>query len=82
MIDYTKIIYFVIDLETTGFSTERKRNIKSTCLEHINGSVIAGSQFQSLINPKQNVPVNVTKTTNINNAMIDNKLSFDVVGAD
>lgn len=83
LIDCTKIIYFVIDLETIGFSRDRNRimEIASTCLDH-NGSVITGSQFQSLINPKQQIPEIITNITNINQDMVKIESSFDVVGVD
>ena len=82
-VDVSKCIYIVIDLETTGFSRERNRimEIASTALDK-DGTVISGSQFESLVNPKQFIPSIISELTNITEDMVENQPTFDIVGLD
>jgi uncharacterized protein YprB with RNaseH-like and TPR domain len=83
LVNFSKCIYFVIDLETTGFHRVRNRiiEIASVSLDK-DGTVITGSQFDSLVNPKQDIQPIITELTHISEDMIKNKPSFDIVGVD
>lgn len=61
-------IYVVVDVETTGGRTARNRVTEIGAVKVQNGEVIG--KWQSLINPQQAIPANITRLTGITNAMV------------
>lgn len=61
-------IYVVVDVETTGGRAARNRVTEIGAVKVQNGKVIG--KWQSLINPQQAIPANITRLTGITNAMV------------
>ncbi|TQV77678.1 hypothetical protein FKG95_19120 [Denitrobaculum tricleocarpae] len=61
-------LYVVVDVETTGGRAARNRVTEIGAVKVQNGEVIG--KWQSLINPQQAIPANITRLTGITNAMV------------
>ncbi|WP_438448609.1 exonuclease domain-containing protein [Gorillibacterium sp. sgz5001074] len=64
----------VFDLETTGFSPYNGDEILSIGAIQIRGGVVSETQedrFYSLVNPRRNVPIEITELTGITNEMVE-----------
>lgn len=60
--------YVVFDIETTGFSPVNDKIIEIGAVKIQNGEVI--DNFSHFVNPKRNIPYEITKLTSINNDMV------------
>ena len=60
--------FVVCDVETTGLSPEKCRLTEVALVRVIDGKVV--DQFESLINPRQFIPREITALTGITNAMV------------
>jgi len=60
--------FVVFDLETTGFSSENNKIIEIGAVKIKNGEII--DRFSELVNPKENIPYNITELTGISNSMV------------
>ncbi|MFT6166916.1 MAG: DNA polymerase-3 subunit epsilon [Vicingaceae bacterium] len=70
-------MYAIVDIETTGGSATRSRITEIAIYKH-NGQNIV-DEYQTLINPCQDIPYNITKLTGIDNELVANApLFFDV----
>jgi DNA polymerase-3 subunit epsilon len=70
-------VYAIVDIETTGGSATRSRITEIAIYKH-NGQNIV-DEYQTLINPCQDIPYNITKLTGIDNELVANApLFFDV----
>jgi DNA polymerase III subunit epsilon len=62
--------FVVCDVETTGLSPERNRLTEVALVRVVDGKIV--ESFESLINPRQFVPREITALTGITNAMVLN----------
>ena len=69
--------YTVIDIETTGFSSNIDEIIEVAAIRVRNGDVV--EQFQSIIKPKQDIDAFITKLTGITNDMVEAAPSLEMV---
>ncbi len=70
-------MYAIVDIETTGGSATRSRITEIAIYKH-DGQKIVG-EYQTLVNPCQDIPYNITKLTGIDNELVANApLFFDV----
>jgi len=70
-------VYAIVDIETTGGSATRSRITEIAIYKH-DGQKIA-DEYQTLVNPCQDIPYNITKLTGIDNELVANApLFFDV----
>ena len=60
--------YVVFDIETTGFSPINDKIIEIGAVKIKNGEVI--DNFSHFVNPKRNIPYEITQLTSINNDMV------------
>ncbi|WP_282607187.1 exonuclease domain-containing protein [Pelagibius sp. Alg239-R121] len=67
-------IYVVVDVETTGGRATRNRITEIGAVKLQNGQIF--DKWQSLINPQQAVPANITRLTGITNAMVAGAPTF------
>lgn len=61
-------VYVVVDVETTGGRAARHRVTEIGAVKVQHGRII--DRWQSLINPQQSIPGNITRLTGITNAMV------------
>ena len=80
-IDFDKVLYFVFDLKTTGFSRERDDIIKiSSVLLSPDRIQIEDSTFTSFCKPSRAIPTFITALTSITDAMVQGSPVFaDVI---
>lgn len=70
-------MYAIVDIETTGGSTTRSRITEIAIYKHDGEKIV--DEYQTLINPCQEIPYNITQLTGIDNEMVRNApLFFDV----
>ncbi len=70
-------MYAIVDIETTGGSATRSRITEIAIYKHDGQKIV--DEYQTLINPCQDIPYNITKLTGIDNALVANApLFFDV----
>ena len=62
--------FISIDLETTGLNKDKDEIIEVSAIKFINGQV--DSDFTTLINPKIEIPKQITALTRISNKMVSN----------
>lgn len=67
-IDEIKNKYIAFDVETTGLNPQKDKIVEVGAVLFENG--IAKDHFQSLVNPKMNIPEEVTKINGITNEML------------
>lgn len=70
-------MYAIVDIETTGGSAVKSRITEIAIYIH-DGKKITG-EFQTLINPKREIPANITRLTGISNEMVLNAPTFEEV---
>jgi uncharacterized protein YprB with RNaseH-like and TPR domain len=58
----------IVDVETTGLSTQNDRIIEIAAIKMVDG--VRVGIFSSLINPSMEIPENITKITNITQPMV------------
>lgn len=70
-------MYAIVDIETTGGSATRSRITEIAIYKHDGQKIV--DEYQTLINPCQDIPYNITKLTGIDNELVANApLFFDV----
>lgn len=69
--------YVVFDLETTGLSSVSDDVIEISAIKVINERVV--EEFQSLVNPKREIPYQASRVNNITDDMVKDAPSFDIV---
>tara|TARA_B110000046_G_scaffold35749_2_gene39118 strand:+ start:83580 stop:84956 length:1377 start_codon:yes stop_codon:yes gene_type:complete len=70
-------VYAIVDIETTGGSATRSRITEIAIYKHDGQKIV--DEYQTLINPCQDIPYNITKLTGIDNELVANApLFFDV----
>ncbi len=69
--------YVVFDLETTGFSASYDKIIEIGAVKIQNGEII--DRFSSFVNPKIPIPYRIEQVTNINDSMVVNADTIDIV---
>ena len=70
-------MYAIVDIETTGGSATRSRITEIAIYKHDGQKIV--DEYQTLVNPCQDIPYNITKLTGIDNELVANApLFFDV----
>jgi len=70
-------VYAIVDIETTGGSATRSRITEIAIYKHDGQKIV--DEYQTLVNPCQDIPYNITKLTGIDNELVANApLFFDV----
>lgn len=70
-------MYAIVDIETTGGSATRSRITEIAIYKHDGEKIV--DEYQTLVNPCQDIPYNITQLTGIDNALVANApLFFDV----
>lgn len=64
------IVYTVLDTETTGLDTRNDEIISIGAVRIVNGRILSGENFDQLIDPKMNIPLESEKIHGINNEMV------------
>lgn len=67
----------VLDIETTGLSPYRHAITEIAAMKLVDGQVV--EQFHSLINPKQEIPLFITRLTGITNDMVKDAPAIEEV---
>lgn len=67
-------MYAIIDIETTGGNPKTNRITEIAIYNHDGNAVT--QEFQSLVNPEQNIPDFITRLTGISNEMVSNAPKF------
>lgn len=70
--------YTVVDLETTGFSSQYNHIIEVGCIKFRGGKEV--ERYQSLIKPLEPIPYVIECMTGIKNTDIQNSPTFDEIG--
>lgn len=69
--------YVVFDIETTGLSVRSDSITEIGAVKVVEGRIV--ERFSQLVNPQQNIPLEVSKLTGITNAMVENEPTIDTV---
>ncbi|HEY5560155.1 MAG TPA: PolC-type DNA polymerase III [Clostridiaceae bacterium] len=69
--------YVVFDFETTGLSSEKDKIIEIGAVKISNGEII--ETFSKFVNPKRDIPEKIVQLTGINNDIVANEATIDVV---
>ena len=78
-----RVLYFVFDLETTGFVPIRDEIIEiAGFFLGPDKTLLENGVFESLIRPNNPLNDNIQSITGITNEMLEGKPSFDIVGKD
>lgn len=72
--------YVVVDLETTGLSSENDTIIELAAVKVINGEIV--DEYSSLVDPKRSIPSYITEITGIDNSMVKGKPTIKKVMAE
>lgn len=70
--------YAIVDIETTGGTAKNCGITEIAILIHDGEKVIA--EFETLLNPEQNIPTYITGLTGIDNGMVQDAPTFDELG--
>ncbi len=74
------IPYCIIDFETTGLSPKNSRVIEVGAVKVLHGEIV--STFTALVNPKSDIPYEITALTGITNAMVKRAKPFEKIAND
>ena len=69
--------YVVFDIETTGFSPVTNRIIEIGAVKVVNGEIT--DRFSTFVNPKVPIPFEIEKLTSINDSMVIDAETIDLV---
>jgi DNA polymerase-3 subunit alpha (Gram-positive type) len=69
--------YVVFDIETTGFSPVTNRIIEIGAVKVVNGQI--SERFSTFVNPQVPIPFEIEKLTNINDSMVIDADTIEVV---
>jgi DNA polymerase-3 subunit epsilon len=72
-------VYAIVDIETTGGSATRSRITEIAIYKHDGKKIV--DEYQTLVNPCQEIPYNITKLTGIDNNLVANAPVFIDVAA-
>lgn len=67
-------MYSIIDIETTGLSSNREKITEIAIYVHDGEKVV--NEFTTLLNPEIDIPYRITQLTGINNKMVKNSPKF------
>ncbi|MGA9638246.1 exonuclease domain-containing protein [Flavobacterium sp.] len=70
-----KLEYAIVDIETTGGNARGSRITEIAIIVHDGKKVI--ERFETLVNPKKEIPLPIFALTGINNEMVKNAPTFD-----
>ncbi|WP_373398895.1 3'-5' exonuclease [Algoriphagus halophilus] len=70
--------YAIVDIETTGGTAKNCGITEIAILIHDGNKIIA--EFETLLNPEQDIPIYITGLTGIDNEMVQNAPTFEEVG--
>jgi DNA polymerase-3 subunit epsilon len=73
-------VFTVFDVETTGLSPDRNRMTEIGIVKIKGGEVI--EEYETLINPGQFIPPEITRLTGISNEMVHSKPKFEEIAGD
>ena len=71
--------YVILDLETTGLSLTSDRVISLSAVRMVNGHILLGDVFSSLVNPGRSIPFSTIKIHGIVPSMVARAPAFDEV---
>ena len=81
MIDISRLVYFVFDLETTGITSSTHNIIEIACTAISYDGEPFEDRFHELVRPPRSIPEFITQLTGIKNSDVSNARLFDEVGA-
>ena len=81
MIDISRLVYFVFDLETTGITSSTHNIIEIACTAVSYDGEPLEDPFHELVKPPRPIPQFITQLTGISNHDVQNCRLFDEVGA-
>lgn len=67
-------MYAIIDIETTGLSSEREKITEIAIFIHDGKKIV--DEFISLVNPEKRIPYNISRMTGITNELVENAPKF------
>ena len=73
-------MYAIVDIETTGGHPKRSRITEIAAYIHDGKEVV--NEFQTLVNPQQDIPANIQRLTGINNEMVSQAPTFSEIAQD
>jgi DNA polymerase-3 subunit epsilon len=76
-----ELVYVVFDTETTGLDPLKDEVVQLGAVRVVNGQIVVGEVFETLVNPQMPVPQQSTNVHGIDQAMVANAPAFgDVCG--
>lgn len=72
----TDLTFVVFDSETTGLDTERDQVVQLGAVRIVNGRIVPGEAFDTLVNPGIKIPRRATRVHHISNAMVADAPDF------
>ncbi len=71
--------YVIFDLETTGLSLNQDRVVSAAAYRVVDGRIVLGDVFSSLVSPGRDIPPSAVKILGIMPSMVDSAPSFAAV---
>lgn len=76
------LTYVIFDSETTGLNPDRDRVVQLAAVRVVNGKIVAGEVFDTLVRPGRKIPAHSTKVHGIDDAMVKRAPRFKAVCRD
>ncbi|WP_306113808.1 MULTISPECIES: 3'-5' exonuclease [unclassified Roseovarius] len=76
------LTYVIFDSETTGLNPDRDRVVQLAAVRVVNGRIVAGEVFDTLVRPGRKIPAQSTKVHRIDDAMVKGAPRFKAVCRD